>query len=95
MFVKEWIAQQKDQVIEPDAVGVDADNEPSTDTKFQKLRFGIVIGVTVLVVSIGVFFLVRSILARRSKKGLGTDMEAERKYPLRWKCLTGGLRGRT
>ena|SRR5271170_2442319 len=76
MFVKQWIAQQKDETSGDNAV---EDNKPSASTKSQKLGLGISLGATVLVLVIGVFFLVRSVLARRSKKraGNGTQKGAE------------------
>jgi hypothetical protein len=56
MFVKEWIAQHKD------------DEKPSeSPTKSQKLRLGMVIAATILVLSVGLFLFGRSVIARRSK----------------------------
>jgi len=63
MFVKQWIPQQTDEPVEHDAV-----DEPSTPRKNQKLGLGIALGIIVLVLSVGVFFLVQSVLARRSKE---------------------------
>jgi hypothetical protein len=74
MFVKQWIAQRTDEPVD----------EPSTPRKNQKLGLGIALGITVLVLSVGVFFLVQSILARRSKERTLNDRpggETEKSRP--------------
>jgi hypothetical protein len=64
MFVKQWIAEQTDKP----AVEHNAVDELSTPRKNQKLGLGIALGITVLALSVGVFFLVQSVRARRSKE---------------------------
>jgi len=63
MFVKQWIAEQTDKPVEHNAV-----DEPSTPRKNQKVGLGIALGITLLALLVGVFFLVQSVLARRRSK---------------------------
>jgi hypothetical protein len=82
MFVKQWIAEQTDKHVEHNAV-----DEPSTPRKNQKLGLGIALGITVLALSVGVFFLVQSVRARRSKERTLNDRPGgETDKSVREKC---------
>jgi hypothetical protein len=80
MFVKQWIAQQKDETSGDNAV---EDNKPSASTKSQKLGLGISLGVTVLASNRGIL--------SRSKRSCATVEEKSGEWNAKGSRIIGSL----